>query len=74
MLKKLFDADITGDVHEELVKASANGNCHAFRSIVIALRVSVGDSRRVEELLKRPHVNVRTMRILPSPPLTINVV
>jgi hypothetical protein len=25
MLKKLFDAQITGDVHEELVKASANG-------------------------------------------------
>lgn len=41
MLKKLFDAQITGDVHEELVKASANG-----------------DSRRVEELLKRPNVDV----------------
>ena len=26
MLKKLFDAQITGDVHEELVKASANGS------------------------------------------------
>jgi hypothetical protein len=25
MLKKLFDAEITGDVHEELVKAAANG-------------------------------------------------
>lgn len=28
MLKKLFDAQITGDVHEELVKASANGSTH----------------------------------------------
>ncbi|CAF4831376.1 unnamed protein product, partial [Rotaria socialis] len=26
MLKKLFSAQITGDVHEELVKAAANGN------------------------------------------------
>ncbi|UJR26642.1 hypothetical protein I4U23_007959 [Adineta vaga] len=26
MLKKLFDAQITGDIHEELVKASANGD------------------------------------------------
>lgn len=25
MLKKLFDADVTGDVHEDLVKAAANG-------------------------------------------------
>ncbi|CAF1355431.1 unnamed protein product, partial [Didymodactylos carnosus] len=41
MLKKLFDAQVTGDVHEELVKASANG-----------------DSRKVEELLQRPHVDV----------------
>lgn len=25
MLKKLFSAQITGDIHEELVKAAANG-------------------------------------------------
>ena len=25
MLKQLFDADVTGDIHEDLVKASANG-------------------------------------------------
>jgi hypothetical protein len=30
MLKKLFDAQITGDVHEELVKASANGKIIQF--------------------------------------------
>jgi len=30
MLKKLFDAQITGDVHEELVKASANGKIIFF--------------------------------------------
>jgi hypothetical protein len=32
MLKKLFDADITGDVHEELVKASANGRQTSMRT------------------------------------------
>ena len=30
MLKKVFDAPITGDVHEELVKASANGTSEAL--------------------------------------------
>lgn len=28
MLKKLFSAQITGDVHEELVKAAANGKLY----------------------------------------------
>ncbi|CAF0984861.1 unnamed protein product [Adineta steineri] len=41
MLKKLFDAQLTGDIHEELVKAAANG-----------------DLKRVEDLLKRPNIDV----------------
>ena len=57
MLKKLFDAQITGDVHEELVKASANGKIN--QDIVPLSFISIlGDARRVEELLKRPNVDV----------------
>jgi hypothetical protein len=35
MLKKLFDAQITGDVHEELVKASANGKKKRTNKIIL---------------------------------------
>jgi hypothetical protein len=35
MLKKIFDAQITGDVHEELVKASANGKIYIKKIISI---------------------------------------
>ena len=57
MLKKLFDAQITGDVHEELVKASANGKIHRDIHPIFPFQF-LGDTRRVEELLKRPNVDV----------------
>jgi hypothetical protein len=37
MLKKLFDAQITGDVHEELVKASAN--CKIIHFLIIFIHI-----------------------------------
>lgn len=58
MLKKLFDAQITGDVHEELVKASANGNSLDRNPLQIYFFQFLGDTRRVEELLKRSNVDV----------------
>jgi hypothetical protein len=35
MLKKLFDAQITGDVHEELVKAAANGEIYKSFNFIL---------------------------------------
>ncbi|CAF1467538.1 unnamed protein product [Rotaria sp. Silwood1] len=41
MLKKLFSAQITGDVHEELVKAAANGDTRRVEELIKQTNVDV---------------------------------
>ena len=44
LLKKLFETPITGEVHEELVKAAASGDMHKLESLLSVNGASAGEN------------------------------
>ena len=66
MLKKLFETHVTGDVHEELVKAAANGDTQKVEEILKRVDADVNGvfAGHTYVLLFFPRVMLREFKVI----------